>query len=97
MVVRLFLGFAYLRENELDKADAHLAALVNLEPDRRLAAQAERTIKVVRSESLSEEMRMFAFEAGGSPGVRTRRGWLPHPSRATRVRISAMRSRMSIR
>jgi len=28
------------------KADAHLTALVNLEPDRRLPAQAERTIKV---------------------------------------------------
>ena len=39
------------------KADAHLTPFVNLEPDRRLAAQAERTIKVVRSQSFSKEMR----------------------------------------
>jgi hypothetical protein len=80
MAVRLFLGFAYPRKNELGKAEAHLTAFVNLEPDRRLAPQAKRTSKVVRSESLSEEMRTFAFEAGGSRGCVRAGGWLPHPS-----------------
>jgi hypothetical protein len=74
MAVRLFLGFAYLRKNELGKADAHLTPFVNLEPDRRLAAQAERTIKVVRSESLSERcarllLRRAAPGGAYAPGV----------------------------
>lgn len=58
--VRLFLGIAYLRKNDLTRADEHLSAFIDLKPDRRLAAQAERTITLIRSESLSEQARTFA-------------------------------------
>jgi tetratricopeptide (TPR) repeat protein len=60
MAVRLFLGIAYLRKNELGRADEHLTAFVDLKPDRRLAAQAERTITLIRMEPLSEQWRTFA-------------------------------------
>jgi tetratricopeptide (TPR) repeat protein len=42
--VRLFLALAYLRKNELPAADEQLTAFLGLQPDRRVAAQAERTI-----------------------------------------------------
>jgi tetratricopeptide (TPR) repeat protein len=58
--VRLFLGIAYLRKNDLSRADEHLTAFVDLKPDRRLATQAERAIKLIRSEPLSEQARVFA-------------------------------------
>ena len=58
--VQLFLGLAYLRKNELGRADERLTAFVDLRPDRRLAAQAERTVKLMRSEPLSEQARTFA-------------------------------------
>lgn len=58
--VRLFLALAYLRKNELPVADEHLTRFVGLKPDRRVAAQAERTIAMIRSGPLSEETRAFA-------------------------------------
>jgi tetratricopeptide (TPR) repeat protein len=58
--VRLFLALAYLRKNELPAADEQLTTFVGLEPDRRVAAQAERTIAMIRSGPLSEETRAFA-------------------------------------
>jgi tetratricopeptide (TPR) repeat protein len=58
--VQLFLGLAYLRKNELGQADERLTAFADLRPDRRLAAQAERTVKLMRSEPLSDQARTFA-------------------------------------
>jgi tetratricopeptide (TPR) repeat protein len=58
--VRLFLALAYLGKNELPAADEQLTAFVGLKPDRRLAAQAERTIAMIRSGPLPEETRAFA-------------------------------------
>jgi tetratricopeptide (TPR) repeat protein len=59
--VRLFLALAYLGKNELPAADEQLTAFVRLKPDRRLAAQAERTIAMIRSGPLpQEETRAFA-------------------------------------
>jgi tetratricopeptide (TPR) repeat protein len=58
--VRLFLALAYLRKNELPSAAEQLTTFVGLKPDRRLAAQAERTIAMIRSGPLPEETRAFA-------------------------------------
>jgi tetratricopeptide (TPR) repeat protein len=58
--VRLFLALAYLRKNELPAADEQLTTFVALKPDRRLAAQAERTVAMIRSGPLPEETRAFA-------------------------------------
>lgn len=55
-----YLGLAYLRKGDLGRADEHLTAFLDLDRDRRLAAQVERTLKLMRSEPLSEEMRAFA-------------------------------------
>ena len=58
--VRLFLALAYLGKNALPAADEQLTTFVGLKPDRRVAAQAERTIAMIRSGPLSEETRAFA-------------------------------------
>jgi tetratricopeptide (TPR) repeat protein len=58
--VRLFLALAYLGKNDLPAADEQLTTYVGLKPDRRVAAQAERTIAMIRSGPLSEETRTFA-------------------------------------
>jgi tetratricopeptide (TPR) repeat protein len=58
--VRLFLALAYLGKNDLPAADEQLTTYVGLKPDRRVAAQAERTIAMIRSGPLSEETRAFA-------------------------------------
>ena len=58
--VRLFLALAYLRKNELPAADEQLTTFVGLKPDRRVAAQTERTIAMIRAGPLSEETRAFA-------------------------------------
>src|SRR5262249_6953416 len=57
--VRLFLALAYLRKNELPAADEQLTTFVALKPDRRLAAQAERTIAMIRSGPLPGGTRAF--------------------------------------
>jgi tetratricopeptide (TPR) repeat protein len=58
--VRLVLALAYLRKNELPAADEQLTTFVALRPDRRLAAQAEHTIAMIRSGPLPEQTRAFA-------------------------------------
>ncbi len=58
--MRLFLALAYLKKNELPAADEHLTAFVGLKPERRLAAQAERTITMIHSGPLPEQTRAFA-------------------------------------
>jgi len=60
MATRLFLGLAYLRKNDIGRADENLTLFVDLEPDRRLAAQVDRTLRLMRSDTLSAEMREFA-------------------------------------
>jgi tetratricopeptide (TPR) repeat protein len=57
---RLYLGLAYLRKNDVRAAEAHLGAFVDSRPGRRLAAQAERTLKLIRTQPLSDELREFA-------------------------------------
>jgi tetratricopeptide (TPR) repeat protein len=57
---RLYLGLAYLRKNDVRDADAHLGAFLDSRPDRRLAAQVERTLKLIRTQPLSLELREFA-------------------------------------
>jgi tetratricopeptide (TPR) repeat protein len=59
-VARLYLGLAYLRKNDVRGAEAHLGAFVDSRPDRRLAAQVERTLKLIRTHPLSVELREFA-------------------------------------
>jgi tetratricopeptide (TPR) repeat protein len=60
MGARLYLGLAYLRKNDVRRADEHLTAFLDARPDRRLAAQVERTLKLLRAQSLSAELREFA-------------------------------------
>lgn len=57
--VRLYLGLAYLQKGELGPADEHLTVFVDLKPDRRVAAQADRALKLMRGDFLSEETRAF--------------------------------------
>lgn len=57
---RLYLGLSYLRKGDLDRADEHLTAFVGLQPERRLAAQTQRTLKLIRAKPLPEETRDFA-------------------------------------
>ena len=57
---RFYLGLSYLRNGDLDRADAHLTAFVNLKPERRLAAQVDRTLNLIRAKPLPEETRVFA-------------------------------------
>lgn len=57
---RLYLGLSYLRKGEDGLADEHLAALLELKPHPRLAAQIDRALRVIRvDQPLSEEMRAF--------------------------------------
>src|SRR5919197_2154013 len=56
---RLYLGLAYLRKGEDGPAEEHLKALLGLEPHRRLAAQTNRALELMRSDHLSTEMRTF--------------------------------------
>jgi tetratricopeptide (TPR) repeat protein len=57
---RLHLGLSYLRKGDVARADEHLTAFVGLQPERRLAAQAQRTLKLIRGKTLFEETREFA-------------------------------------
>ena len=68
IAVRLFLGLAYLRKNEPGKGRRapHRARQPRARSPAPGAGRAHN--QGVRSQSLSKEMRMFAFEAGGSRG-----------------------------
>ena len=57
---RLYLGLSYLRKGDAARADEHLTAFAALEPERRLAAQTERALKLIRAKPLPEETRDFA-------------------------------------
>ena len=57
---RLYLALAYLRKGEDGQAEEHLKALSSLKPDPRVAAQIDRTLRILR-QSLppNDEMRNF--------------------------------------
>ncbi len=57
--VRLYLGLSHLRKGEVSAADEHLGAFVELTPDRRIAAQARRALRLLRGDPLDEETRAF--------------------------------------
>ena len=57
---RLYLGLSHFRKGDLDRAEEHLTAFAGLQPERRLAAQAQRTLKLIRTKPLPEETRAFA-------------------------------------
>ncbi len=54
---RLYLGLSYLRNGDVSRADEHLTAFVGLNPDRRLAAQADRALTLIRAGPLPGETR----------------------------------------
>jgi len=56
---RLYLGLSYLRRGDLPRADEHLTAFVGLQPERRLAAQAQRALQLIRGKPLPQETRDF--------------------------------------
>lgn len=57
--VRLYLGLSHLRKGEVSAADEHLGVFVELTPDRRIAAQAQRALRLLRGDPLDEETRAF--------------------------------------
>jgi tetratricopeptide (TPR) repeat protein len=59
-IARLYLGLAYLRKNDMHGAEGHLGAFLDSRSDRRLAAQVERTLKLIRTQPLSVDLREFA-------------------------------------
>ncbi len=56
---QLYLALSYLQKGEDGPAEEHLKTLLGLEPHARLVAQADRVLKVMRSEHLSTDMRAF--------------------------------------
>ena len=57
---RLYLALSYLREGEDGQAEEHFTALRGLGPAPRLAAQVDRTLKLMRQDPpLTDEMREF--------------------------------------
>jgi tetratricopeptide (TPR) repeat protein len=57
---RLYLGLSYLRKGDLPRADEHLTAFASLQSERRLAAQTQRALNLIRAKPLTEEVRIFA-------------------------------------
>ena len=56
---RFYLGLTYLQRGENNLADEQLTALLALKPHRRIAAQVERALRLIRSGPLSDEVRTF--------------------------------------
>ncbi len=57
---RLYLALSYLRKGEDGQAEEHFTALRQLGPAPRLAAQVDRTLKLMRQDApLTDEMREF--------------------------------------
>lgn len=57
---RLYLGLSFLRRGDDSLADEQLTALLDFQPEPRLAAQVRRALQVIRTEQpLSEELRDF--------------------------------------
>ena len=57
--VRLYLGLAYLRIQETQKAEQQLTALRSLNIDPRVAQQIDRALEVIRQGPLSDTVRDF--------------------------------------
>jgi Flp pilus assembly protein TadD len=57
---RLYLGLVHLRKGEIGAVDEHLKTYIAERPGTRVAAQADRVLRVLRgSDPVSEEMRTF--------------------------------------
>lgn len=56
---RLYLGLSHLQKGEVGPADEHLTAFGGLAADRRVAAQAERALRLLRGDPLDAETRAF--------------------------------------
>lgn len=54
---RLYLGLAYLQKGENGPAAEQLAALLDLKPHPRVAAQIDRALRVIRSGPLSDQLK----------------------------------------
>jgi tetratricopeptide (TPR) repeat protein len=57
--VQLYLGVSHLQKGEVGPADEHLTAFAGLADDRRIAAQAERALRLLRGVELDAETRAF--------------------------------------
>lgn len=57
--VRLYLGLSHLQKGEVAPAEEHLAAFADLAADRRIAAQAQRALRLMRGDPLDSETRAF--------------------------------------
>jgi tetratricopeptide (TPR) repeat protein len=57
--VRLYLGLAYLRRQETDKAEQQLTALRSLNIDPRVGQQIDRALEVIKQGPLSDTVRDF--------------------------------------
>jgi len=63
-VARLYLGLAHLRRGEIGPVEEHFNALVAERPGTRLAAQAERVLKLLRgADPTSDDLRAFMAES----------------------------------
>jgi len=63
-VARLYLGLAHLRRGEIGPVEEHFNALVAERPGTRLAAQAERVLKLLRgADPTSDDIRAFMAES----------------------------------
>jgi len=56
---RLYLGLTYLQKGENSSAEEQLTALLALKPHRRIAAQIERALRLIRSGPLSDDTKIF--------------------------------------
>lgn len=57
--VRLYLGLSHLQKGEVGPVEEHLAAFADLAADRRIAAQAQRALRLMRGDPLDSETRAF--------------------------------------
>ena len=63
-VARLYLGLAHLRRGEVDSVEENFRTLVAERPGTRLAAQAERVLRLLRaSDATSEDLRTFIADS----------------------------------
>jgi len=88
---RLYLGLTYLQTGETSSAGEQLAALLVLKPHRRIAAQIERALRLLRSGPLSAEMKIFI-----SASLEDEALWEAEVRQAERERCISLRSPWSV-
>lgn len=57
--VRLYLALSHLQMDALGPAEEHLSAFADIASDRRIAAQAQRALRLLRGDPLDAETRAF--------------------------------------